>query len=401
MRMNLPYQSGKVTLTSHFGWRTLNGQRDYHKGVDLSGTDKTLVAPCDGVVGSSTIITDKSNLTWQWGNYIRIDTPDGLRIFMCHMAQRKVKVGQKVKAGDVVGIEGNTGYSFGSHCHFEVRKNGESVDPTPYLGIPNEWGQYDIKTTSKGERRMNIDTKLDISDGKGNTNVKDSYDKDGITYTRVKDFAIIYHDKDKRKGGLKRYINGGFFANYRSEDGEVYTLPVANLACDIKDIPAAAKGNLFEHVYGNHLVYSIADNATKQFAGKKVSTLLVPYTGDPKIERVDKIPSGIKYAVSGVPVVVDKKPVDMSYVNAEGWDGSTTYGTSRNMLGIRGGEIWVLTLKTTSANYIKSGEVWRKIQGEGFENVIALDGGGSYIRVEGIKRRSTGGSRAVNNIIAF
>lgn len=384
MKMNLPYQSGKVTLTSHFGWRTLNGQRDYHKGVDLSGTDKTLVAPCDGVIGSSTIITDKSNLTWQWGNYIRIDTADGLKIFMCHMAARKVKVGQKVKAGDVVGIEGNTGYSFGSHCHFEVRKNGESVDPTPYLGIPNEWGQYDIKAAPKEPAVY-----------------KDSYDKDGITYTRAKDFAIIYHDKDKRKGGVKRYINGGFFANYRSEDGEVYTLPVANLACDIKEIPAAAKGNLYEHVYGNHLVYGTADNATKQFAGKKVSTLLVPYSGKPTIERVDKIPSGIKYAVSGVPVVVDKKPVDMSYVGAEGWDGSTTYGTSRNMLGIRNGEIWVLTLKTTSANYIKSGEVWRKIQGEGFENVIALDGGGSYIRVEGIKRRSTGGSRAVNNIIAF
>lgn len=384
MKMNLPYKSGKVTLTSHFGWRMLNGQRDYHKGVDLSGTDKTLVAPCDGVIGSSTIITDKSNLTWQWGNYIRIDTADGLKIFMCHMASRKVKVGQKVKAGDVIGIEGNTGYSFGSHCHFEVRKNGESVDPTPYLGIPNEWGQYDIKAAPKEP-----------------TVRKDSYDKDGITYTRTKDFAIIYHDKDKRKGGVKRYINGGFFANYRSEDGEVYTLPVANLACDIKDIPAAAKGNLWEHVYGDHLIYSIADNATKQFAGKKVSTLLVPYSGKPTVERVDKIPSGIKYAVSGVPVVIDKKPVDMTYVNAEGWDGSTTYGTSRNMLGIRGGEIWVLTLKTTSANYIKSGEVWKKIQGEGFEDVIALDGGGSYIRVEGIKRRSTGGSRAVNNIIAF
>lgn len=384
MKMNLPYKSGKVTLTSHFGWRTLNGQRDYHKGVDLSGTDKTLVAPCDGVIGSSTIITDKSNLTWQWGNYIRIDTPDGLKIFMCHMAARKVKVGQKVKAGDVVGIEGNTGYSFGSHCHFEVRKNGESVDPTPYLGIPNEWGQYDIKAAPKEPAVY-----------------KDIYDKDGITYTRAKAFAIIYRDADKRKGGVKRYINGGFFANYRSEDGEVYTLPVANLACDIKDVPAAAKGNLYEHVYGNHLVYGTADNATKQFAGKKVSTLLVPYSGKPTIERVDKIPSGIKYAVSGVPVVIDKKPVDMAYVNAEGWDSSTTYNTSRNMLGIRNGEIWVLTLKTTSANYIKSGEVWKKIQGEGFEDVIALDGGGSYIRVEGIKRRSTGGSRAVNNIIAF
>ena len=141
----LPYRSGNVTLTSRFGWRTLNGKQDYHKGVDLVGTDKTLVSPCDGVVKSSTIITDKSNPTWEWGNYIRIDRVDGLQIFMCHMAERKVSVGQTVKSGDVVGIEGNTGYSFGSHCHFEVRKNGTSVDPTPYLGIANAAGTYAVK----------------------------------------------------------------------------------------------------------------------------------------------------------------------------------------------------------------------------------------------------------------
>ena len=118
--MRLPYASGKVTLTSRFGWRTLNGVRDYHKGVDLCGTDKTLVAPCDGVIGTSAMLdkaTDKT-LTWQWGNFVRIDTPDGLQIFMCHMSQRKVKQGDRVKTGDIIGIEGNTGYSFGSHCHF-------------------------------------------------------------------------------------------------------------------------------------------------------------------------------------------------------------------------------------------------------------------------------------------
>lgn len=142
----LPYKSGNVTLTSRFGWRTLNGKQNYHKGIDLVGTDKTLVAPCDGIVRSSTIITDKNNLTWEWGNYIRIDRADGLQIYMCHMAERKVEVGQAVKAGDIVGIEGNTGYSFGSHCHFEVRKNGVSVDPTPYLGIANGAGTYAVQS---------------------------------------------------------------------------------------------------------------------------------------------------------------------------------------------------------------------------------------------------------------
>lgn len=141
----LPYKSGAVTLTSRFGWRNLNGTQNYHNGVDLVGTDKTLVAPCDGVIGSSAMITDKSDATWEWGNYVRIDRADGLKIFMCHMAARKVRAGQKVRAGDVVGMEGNTGYSFGSHCHFEVRKNGVSVDPTPYLGIPNGAGTYAVQ----------------------------------------------------------------------------------------------------------------------------------------------------------------------------------------------------------------------------------------------------------------
>ncbi len=136
----LPYASGEVSLTSRYGWRTLNGQQDNHKGIDLVGSDKILVSPCDGVIGSSTIIEDKSNLTWQWGNYVRIDRDDGLKIFMCHMKERRVHAGQRVKAGDVIGVEGNTGFSFGSHVHLEVRKNGLSVDPTPYLGVPNtEW----------------------------------------------------------------------------------------------------------------------------------------------------------------------------------------------------------------------------------------------------------------------
>ncbi len=133
----LPYQSGKVKLTSKFGTRILNNKSDWHNGVDLQGTDKILVSPCDGVIGSSTRIYDKTNRTWEWGEYVRIDRVDGLQIFMCHMAERRVKVGDVVKAGDVVGVEGNTGYSFGPHVHFEVRKNGNPVNPCPYLGVEN------------------------------------------------------------------------------------------------------------------------------------------------------------------------------------------------------------------------------------------------------------------------
>ncbi len=146
----LPYQGGTVMVTSPFGWRTLNGEREYHKGIDLVGTNKNIVAVEGGVVGVSTIFEQATDttLTWQWGNYVRIDTDSGLKMYYCHMSKRIAVVGQRVKAGDILGVEGNTGYSLGSHCHFEVRNNaGVSLDPSPYLGIPNAVGSYPVQVT--------------------------------------------------------------------------------------------------------------------------------------------------------------------------------------------------------------------------------------------------------------
>lgn len=141
---------GKFKVTSPYGPRTLNGSTDNHTGIDLVGVDdKTVYAPCDGVVGASTIVTNKSNWTWQWGNYVRLDTEDNHSIFLCHLASRAVSAGQKVKKGDKLGVMGNTGYSFGAHTHFEVRKFGTStvVNPSEYTGIPNKTGTYNADTS--------------------------------------------------------------------------------------------------------------------------------------------------------------------------------------------------------------------------------------------------------------
>lgn len=137
--MVAPYK-GKFKVTQAF---TLGK----HNGLDLVGLDdKTLYAVCDGTIGSSTIITDKANKTWEWGNYVKLIANDGTLIFYCHMSKRLVKKGDKVKKGDPIGIEGNTGYSFGSHCHFEVRnasnKPTASVNTVKFTGIPNEKGTY-------------------------------------------------------------------------------------------------------------------------------------------------------------------------------------------------------------------------------------------------------------------
>lgn len=119
--------------------------RPDHNGLDIVGDDShDVLCPVAGTVKSSTIITDKANSTWEWGNYVRVDDADGRRLFFCHLDSRAVKVGQKVNPGDKLGVMGNTGYSFGAHTHFEVRKSDgkTTLDPAAYLGIPNAKGSY-------------------------------------------------------------------------------------------------------------------------------------------------------------------------------------------------------------------------------------------------------------------
>lgn len=145
MKLRLPY-NGEIFFSSPYGDRTLNGVPDWHNGIDLVGrTDKTILAPCDGTVGVSAILDPETDptRTWEWGNYIRIDAdePDSdTLVYLCHLSERLVRKGQRVKAGDIIGIEGSTGHSFGSHLHLEVRKNGTPADPCPYLGIENTAG---------------------------------------------------------------------------------------------------------------------------------------------------------------------------------------------------------------------------------------------------------------------
>lgn len=146
----LPYNTGTVRVTSPFGMRKLNGVSDNHKGVDLVGSDKTVVAVLPGKVLFSRIITDKNNRTSEWGNYVCIQSEDGTLSYYCHLASRAVRAGDRVAEGDVIGREGSTGKSTGSHLHFEVRRpDGVSVDPTMALGIPNRIGSHAVLTNAE------------------------------------------------------------------------------------------------------------------------------------------------------------------------------------------------------------------------------------------------------------
>lgn len=144
--MIIPFDCAAVKLTSPYGERILNGQKDFHSGYDLVGIGSwDVTAAGGGTVVQSRMITDKSNLTWQWGNYVCIRTDAGQYHYYCHLAERSVTAGQTVRAGEKLGVMGNTGYSFGAHLHFEVRaSDGKTkVNPEEVLGIANTPGEYE------------------------------------------------------------------------------------------------------------------------------------------------------------------------------------------------------------------------------------------------------------------
>ncbi len=114
------------SISSSFGPRDLAGT-SFHHGLDIPCPEGTpIYAGEDGVVILSTY---NSSL----GYYVCIDHGGGVTTTYGHNSVLLVSAGQKVSRGDTIAYAGNTGFSFGSHCHFAVRINGSYVDPYPYL----------------------------------------------------------------------------------------------------------------------------------------------------------------------------------------------------------------------------------------------------------------------------
>lgn len=121
---------GLFTVTSPYGHRSLG----YHRGIDISGASASgsLV-----VAGASGTVTTAGWSTGGYGNYVIIDHGNGVETLYAHMLDNSLMVneGDKVTKGQAIGRVGNTGYSFGAHLHFEVRINGNRINPAPYLGL--------------------------------------------------------------------------------------------------------------------------------------------------------------------------------------------------------------------------------------------------------------------------
>lgn len=137
--------NGRFRVTSPRGWRTLNGVRDYHKGIDLVGEDSHVVyAICDGYCTTRTQYNDEGKMDG-FGHYVTQTIADGRRIFYAHLASFSITDNQYVTAGTPIGIMGATGNVTGAHTHLELRPAGttsESLDINAFTGIPNVVGNY-------------------------------------------------------------------------------------------------------------------------------------------------------------------------------------------------------------------------------------------------------------------
>lgn len=162
--MNSPY-NGKFRVSQQF-------KGSAHDGLDLVGVDsKEVHSTVNGIVekaGWENALNHKQG----FGLYVRIKKNDSVdRYYFGHLSEVKVKKGQAVKIGVVIGIEGSTGKSTGNHCHYCARGNGSKSqirDICAISGIPNAIGTYDDGYLAKQQAKKKTVSELvrEVLDGK-------------------------------------------------------------------------------------------------------------------------------------------------------------------------------------------------------------------------------------------
>ncbi len=122
-----PVKNADLTrMASGYGYRTdpFTKARKFHYGMDFTAPRGTPVyATGDGV------ITRADNTATGYGNHVVIDHGFGYESLYGHLYKYNVRAGQKVLRGDIVGFVGSTGRSEAPHCHYEVFKDGERINP--------------------------------------------------------------------------------------------------------------------------------------------------------------------------------------------------------------------------------------------------------------------------------
>lgn len=130
-----------------------------HGGIDIVGDDnQTVHAVESGIVTMVSVWDGKTKTgTQSYGNLVAITDGVGRRHYYAHLASISMSKGQTVSVGDVVGIMGNTGNSFGAHTHYEVRTGSTTatrINPAEFCGVQNAKGTYAETTEQKPTGRV-------------------------------------------------------------------------------------------------------------------------------------------------------------------------------------------------------------------------------------------------------
>ena len=121
-------------ITSHFGMRTLNGATKMHNGIDLVATKDGRTGRVDQIMAHTGGTVESVGYNASCGYYINISVDADTVMAYYHMREMSHKrKGDSVNTGEVIGYMGATGKVTGDHLHWGIKKNGNWINPAPYL----------------------------------------------------------------------------------------------------------------------------------------------------------------------------------------------------------------------------------------------------------------------------
>jgi len=207
--------SGKQQITLYYGNQTLNGAPYNHTGIDMvkeRNSLDTIIAAEKGKVIKIVSNVKGRDTSKGYGNYVELQHGDKVITKYCHLkyGSIKVKVGQIVEKSQEIGYMGDTGYTFGAHLHFQIIKNGKTIDPLPYLKDEKKIVPYNVNNYTKGNYIVIADV-LNVRKGAG------------------KNYAIIRYSEltDNAKEQMKEFVN--YPANGYVKGMEFTALEIKNL----------------------------------------------------------------------------------------------------------------------------------------------------------------------------
>ncbi len=183
----------KGPVTSDFGWR----RRRPHYGTDIDlETGDTVLCAFDGMVRIAKVC-------YGYGNCVIVRHNNGLETVYAHLSKISVEVGQSLKAGDLIGLGGNTGRSTGSHLHWEIRYLGQAIDASDVV----DFKTGELKDNCFVLRKTDVSSKYDLSALHGRHRKDVGLTKAEIAHAQKMGYGKVYKVKsgDTLSAIAKRY----------------------------------------------------------------------------------------------------------------------------------------------------------------------------------------------------